>query len=192
MEIGRFALFGPPGAGKSTVRRLSQQAAADLGFTVRHIRLADPLYAAQDAIYRLAGRTLRDPSVQDGRLLNLLGIEMRRINPDVLADHARAELASLGRDITTRPGPHAIVCDDMRPPDAPFLRELGFEFVRIQVDASATQDRRRRRGDLTLGSLDDPNELGVEELPATLAIDNTGDLDALTSAVQAFWRDRMR
>ena len=68
-------------------------------------------------------------------MLNVLGIEMRRINPNVLADHARMRLVGFGLLLDSRRGRHVVICDDMRPPDAPFMRELGFSFVEVVVDA---------------------------------------------------------
>lgn len=186
-QITRIALCGPPGAGKSTIRRLSELLAGELGLVVHHLRLADPLYQAQNRIYRLSGRPLADTGLQDGRLLNILGTEMRRINPNVLADHARTRLVGIGRLLDSQPGRHAVVCDDMRPPDASFMRELGFDFVEVGVPGHAAVQRRLLRGDMTLGALDDPNELGLESLEFAARIDNSGSLEDLTASVRAFW-----
>ena len=183
----RIALCGPPGAGKSTIRRLSERLEDELEIRVHHLRLADPLYRAQSEIYRLSGRPLAETGVQDGRLLNILGIEMRRINPNVLADHARTRLVGIGQLLEAQPGRHAVVCDDMRPPDASFMRALGFVFVEVKVPRDTAIRRRLFRGDMTLGASDDPNELGLESLEFAARIDNSGSLDDLTASVRAFW-----
>lgn len=186
-QIRRIALCGPPGAGKSTIRRLSELLAGELDLVVHHLRLADPLYQAQTGIYRLSGRPLADTGIQDGRLLNILGVEMRRINPNVLADHARTRLVALGQLLDSQPGRHAVVCDDMRPTDASFMRELGFAFVEVGVPRDTTVQRRLLRGDMTLGAWDDPNELGRESLEFSARIDNSGSLEDLSASVRAFW-----
>ncbi|MDF1489392.1 hypothetical protein [Tessaracoccus caeni] len=149
--------------------------------------MADPLYAAQEAIYRIAGRSLLDSEVQDGKLLNLLGVEMRRINPQVLADHARSSIVLLGQAVDSAPGEHVIVCDDARPPDFSFLCEFGFKLVRVDVFPEKAVDRRSRRGDISLGSLHDPNEIWPEQQQTFAEIDNNGSVDDLFRSVQAFW-----
>lgn len=185
--LTRIALCGPPGSGKSTVRRISERLSSELGLVVHHLRLADPLYEAQSEIYRLSGRPLVDPDLQDGRLLNVLGIEMRRINPNVLADHARMRLVGFGLLLDSRRGRHVVICDDMRPPDAPFMRELGFSFVEVVVDADTAIQRRLLRGDVTLGASDDPNERGLDAIEMAARIDNIGSTDDLVAHVRAFW-----
>lgn len=190
-DVIRVALCGPPGSGKSTVRRLSERLAPDFGLAIHHLRLAEPLYAAKDEIYRLAGRPLLDSGVQDGRLLNVLGVEMRRINPDVLADYARSRLACLGEALESTSGLHAVICDDMRPPDAPFMQDLGFEFVAVRTSAPIAVARRKRRGDVTLGSLNDPNEVGFEALEVSTTLNNDGTLESLTDTIREFWVTRL-
>lgn len=184
--LAQVAFCGPPGAGKSTARRQSQQVASSLGFTLHHFRLADPLYEAQTEIYRIAGRPMIDVSLQDGRLLSVLGVEMRRINPTVLADHARARMLQISRAGAEASGNHIIVCDDMRPPDAEFMRDLGFSFVLVQTTAQESLARRKIRGDLTLGSTDDPNEQGLAGLQFDHVIENNGSVEQLKESLARF------
>jgi hypothetical protein len=153
------------------------------------LRLADPLYLAQADVYRRAGRPLDNPDIQDGRLLNVLGSEMRRINPDVLADHAREAVGRMQRLIEgSLSQPHVILCDDMRPGDAWFLEDLGFRFVGIKVTADLSLARRRLRGDLSLGGLDDVTELGFDELSLMDSIDNDGSMADLQRCAENFWQ----
>lgn len=191
-DIVRVALCGAPGVGKSTVRRLTQVLAGDLGLDVHHLRLADPLYAAQKEVYKLSGRPLVDDELQDGRLLNMLGVEMRRINPEVLADHARAYMLRISGMLEGGLGRHVVLCDDMRPPDAAFMRDLGFEFVEVRTPPAFAARRRRLRGDVTLGSENDPNEVGIQAIEVIAHLDNDGDMDQLTTAVAKFWTRRLR
>lgn len=186
-SVVRLALCGPPGSGKSTVRRLSQELSEDFDLTIHHLRLADPLYSAMSQIYRLAGLPLVDDNVQDGHLLNILGVEMRRINENVLADHARARLRAIALQIEVKPGRHAVICDDMRPPDASFMCALGFRFAEVTSPVGVAVHRRRLRGDITLGSLDDANEVGVDRIDCSEQIDNSGTLDELTTSLRDFW-----
>lgn len=191
--VHRIAVCGPPGSGKSSFRRMSAMIAIERGFTLHHLRLADPLYWAQADVYRRAGRQLENPDMQDGRLLNVLGSEMRRINPEVLADHARETVGRLQRRIELSPSqPHVILCDDMRPADAWFLEELGFRFVGVKVAAGVSSARRRLRGDLSLGALDDVTERGFDELPLMDSIDNDGSLADLKVCVEEFWQKVIR
>lgn len=163
------------------------------GFTIHHLRLADPLYWAQADVYRRAGRPLENLDMQDGKLLNMLGSEMRRINPDVLADHAREAVGRVLRIIEVSSSqPHVILCDDMRPGDAWFLEELGFRFVAIKVTDDLSRARRRLRGDLSLGALDDATEHGFENLSFMDSIDNGGSLTELERCTEEFWKKALR
>jgi cytidine deaminase len=184
----KFALFGLPGSGKSTFRKVSELVARDLGFQLQHLRLADPLYAAQEAIYGIVGAPLDTPDTQDGELLNMLGVHMRRINPRVLEEHATARIRELTAAPTRHPGNgRVLICDDMRPIDAPFMKRLGFKFVFIDIPATVSVDRRESRGDISLGSLSDPNECGVAGIDHDFVIDNSGDVSDLFEAAKRFW-----
>ncbi|WP_455834128.1 hypothetical protein [Pseudarthrobacter siccitolerans] len=184
----RLALFGLPGSGKSTFRKVSELVARDLEFQLQHLRLADPLYAAQEAIYAIAGSPLSSPDTQDGELLNMLGTHLRRINPRVLEEHATARILELVAAPSRQSGKRSVlICDDMRPTDAPFMRRLGFKFVLIDIPEKMSVDRRETRGDLSLGSLSDPNESGVMGLESDFVIDNSGDVSQLFDAAKRFW-----
>jgi hypothetical protein len=174
-----------PGSGKSTFRKLSAELQPRFGFALEHLRLAEPLYQAQAELYRLSGSQLGDESVQDGHLLNVLGVEMRRINPDVLKDHALRRLSRL--DSLDEGSVRVVICDDMRIRDAGYMRDLGFRLVGVVVSEEVSESRRRARGDLTLGSLSDPNELGWQRASCETFIDNNSDLDAFRWRILEFW-----
>ncbi|MDP9988318.1 hypothetical protein QMY03_08835 [Arthrobacter sp. KFRI-F3372] len=184
----KFALFGLPGSGKSTFRKVSELVARDLDLQLQHLRLADPLYAAQEAIYAIAGAPLDTPDTQDGELLNMLGVHMRRINPRILEEHATIRIRELAAAPNRHPGNSRIlICDDMRPTDASFMRRLGFKFVLIDVPPNVSVDRRENRGDISLGSLSDPNERGVAGIDHDFVIDNSGDVSRLFENARRFW-----
>lgn len=77
----RLALYGRPGAGKSTFAGMLLEELRAEGVLSRRLRVGAPLYELQALIRAAAGRPLVSGDEQDGRLLNLLGAEMRRINP---------------------------------------------------------------------------------------------------------------
>ncbi|MER6847667.1 hypothetical protein AB0A81_21040 [Streptomyces flaveolus] len=78
----RIALYGRPGAGKSTFADVLAEESRRAGFQVRRLKLGAPLYEVQALVYAMAGRPLLEGGAQDGQLLNALGAAMRRINPE--------------------------------------------------------------------------------------------------------------
>src|SRR6185437_3216230 len=129
----KLALFGTPGAGKSTASQLIEDYCRAESIEFHRIKLAYPLYEAQSFLYKLAGRPLDEFYTQDGELLSFLGGYLRRINPLVLVDQFAERLARLVADQSVHARERTvIVCDDMRRLDADALRDLGFVFVRVQ------------------------------------------------------------
>lgn len=160
--------------------------AQERGIPFGHLRLADPIYAAQFELYRIAGLPLRDCLQQDGALLGLLGRELRRINPVVLRDAAVAALARLEGGGVLQHG--LVVCDDMRPQDVAFMRELKFRFVAVVAPNDTTVERCRRRGDLTLAMEMDSSGCDYSEVEADCVIVNRGLLEELEARVEsAIW-----
>lgn len=190
-RLKRIALYGYPGAGKSTAARiLKDQCQGRIWFA--RIRIAQPLYEAQSDIYQRAGRQLRDFYQQDGELLNLLGIQLRRLNPRILEDRfASSVRESLDRFRKTPMRDGLIVCDDVRYPDVHFIRGLGFDFVQMHTPKIARSMRRHRRGDVSLGSVSDPNEQFLDRLVPDKVLDNSGDLSALSSAIASLLKELM-
>lgn len=168
----KLALFGEPGSGKTTGGQVLERLCAERALRFHRLRLAEPLYACQQEIYRIAGRPLADRSVQDGVLLNFLGAHLRRINPTVLTDDFRRRLEAL-------PDDGLVLCDDMRAVDAPSLRTLGFVFARIRAPSSLCLTRRAARGDLTVGAASHATEGGLETLDSDYVVDNDAAMSAL-------------
>ena len=126
-NIVRVGLYGIPGAGKSTTCSIIEAYCIEKGYKFTRIKLADPLYKAQEAIYTMAGQKLGDFYEQDGELLNFLGYYFRKINPNSLLDRFAETLAEKIDELVLHNLPISIiVCDDMRRPDAEFLRRNNF------------------------------------------------------------------
>ncbi|MDT0381312.1 cytidine deaminase [Streptomyces sp. DSM 42041] len=176
-SVQRVALFGLPGAGKSTAAGLLRRTLAGMDRHVEVIKLAAPLYDVQAAFYARA-RTRLAEGQQDGELLNFLGSHFRTAAPGLLLEDfaqraAAAELA--GADV--------LLCDDARPADLDGLRDQGFTLVRVTAPDALRRERKAGRGDRRAGRDDHPTELGGDGVEADLVLDNAGDLPALEEQV---------
>lgn len=143
LKMVKLGLLGNSGVGKDTCVRCIQRHYPHLRLEL--IRLADPLYEVQNYIYRICGK-IKDAQSQDGILLNFLGKHMRQINPDVLKQHFFhiLEQSEFRADL--------VICSDVRPQDVPFVRQKGFHIVQIVADPELALERRKKRGDLSLGN----------------------------------------
>lgn len=177
--IPRIALFGLPGAGKSTIVSLLTPELEAAGFRVSVVKLAQPLYDVQHAFYERLGVELA-PGRQDGALLNFLGSHFRRISPDFLvADFARR------CEIAARSGADVLLCDDARPVDLGPLADWGFRLVRVSAPDALRRARKAQRGDRSAGRDDHPTELGGESVVPDFELVNEGSLADLTQQVVA-------
>lgn len=171
----RIAVTGHSGSGKSTCAAFLREYAAEQGLSFARIPLARPLYALQERVYATAGAALR-AGAQDQVLMEDLAGHLRRINPRALADDFTARLAASGADL--------VVNDDLRDPfvDAPALRALGFQVVRITCDEGLRLTRIARRADLTRT---DGSTGGLGLIEPDVVVDNSGDLAAYRAALRA-------
>jgi dephospho-CoA kinase len=178
-RILRIGLYGSPGAGKSTTSRFIEEYCSASSILFHRIRLADPIYEAQACVYSAADRHLTHFYEQDGELLNFLGYYLRKLNETILLDRFAKRLteavAAEGGASQTK----VIVCDDMRFPDAAFLRKLGFISVRITATEAACVQRRINRSDRSLSSPEHITERNLGAIACDLIIENDGTLDAL-------------
>jgi len=182
----RLGLVGPPGAGKSTVSDLIRQRCAVEARRFHLLKLAEPLYEAQEAIYRIAGVELPSKYSQDGELLNFLGHHLRKLRPSVLLDNFNRRLQIIDEEVREERTKALVLCDDVRWSDAEFLRSLEFRIIRIQAPPQLCLSRRVARADLTLGSASHSTETNLDQIRCDDVIDNSGSLDALAAAIERF------
>lgn len=139
----RIALVGNTGVGKSTFVNICKKHFKTL--KIKEIRLAKPLYQAQNYIYKIC-KVQKNPDAQDGVLLNFLGQHMRTINEDVIKIHFIEQLKKMPNNI------NLIICSDVRPIDVPFVKKQGFSLINIQTDREIALERRLKRGDISLAN----------------------------------------
>lgn len=176
-SIGKLALLGGPGVGKDTFVQILQKYFPHIA--LRHICLAKPLYEVQHFIYKICSKEISD-DVQDGLLLNFLGKHMRSINPNVLLDRFAQSV------LEVEPGVDVIFCSDVRPIDVPFVKNMGFTIVHIVADPQLSLERRIRRGDLSLGSIDHETEIGILNSMSDVQIANNGTFKDYEKSVIQF------
>ena len=180
MDFHRIAFFGAPGAGKSTTTQLLAHYCEARRIPFKKLRLAEPLYACQQAIYTIAGKPLHDHYSQDGALLNSLGFHLRQINPTVLTDYFSSQLCQVEYSFARLDAPYSmVVCDDMRWPDYPFMVNNGFALIRIEAPPEMCLQRRRLRRDLTVGSASHATEQGLDGITPDYVLANTSTLSNL-------------
>ncbi|MFG2563064.1 hypothetical protein [Streptomyces sp. NPDC048496] len=172
----KFALYGSPGAGKSTLGGLLAQQFQGLGTPVTVVKVGAPLYELQAVVYAMAGRPMLAGGRQDGQLLNTLGGHMRRINPGALTDAFASRVAQAEREM-----PQAVlICDDLRAPDVGAVTALGFDLVQVCAPDELRRARKGGRGDLSPGAEDHPTEAPVTAVPRW-RVDNDGTLQELAT-----------
>ncbi|MEV4383271.1 hypothetical protein [Streptosporangium sp. NPDC049644] len=182
----KVALYGRPGAGKSTFGVSLGQEFMAAGVPVVPLKLAAPLYTLQAVVHVFAGRPLLGPGQQDGLLLNDLAGHLRRINSAALTDpFARRVIQAAEK----HPG-GVVVCDDMRAPDVEVLVELGFLLVEVWAPERVRQARKQARGDLSPGADDHVTELPPDCVPHHRVI-NDGGLEQLQGRAAELVREVM-
>jgi cytidine deaminase len=165
----RIALFGLPGAGKSTSAALLRERLEQRGARPAVVRIAAPLYDVQDAFYGRTGTPLASGQ-QDGVLLNFLGTHFRTTAPGFLLEDFRRRC-----DEALLAEADVLICDDARPVDLEEVAKQGFTLVRISAPDDLRRARKSGRGDRTRGNDADPDH----------EIDNAGDLDRLAGQVDS-------
>jgi cytidine deaminase len=178
LQSTRIALFGLPGAGKSTSAAILRRVLEADEKRVAVVKIAAPLYDVQHRFYERAAAPLV-AGKQDGKLLNFLGSHFRDVLPGfLLADFAeRCDLAALS-------GANVIVCDDARPVDLKDLSAQGFTIVRITAPDELRRARKAGRDDVTTGRDDHPTEAGSDVAVADYTVNNNGGLPELEARIR--------
>ena len=155
------------------------------GLWARRIRFAEPLYLAQSLVYSLARRPLGDAVTQDGALLNFLGAHFRTINSSALlecfADQESALIRQFVAQKTQKRG--LIVNDDMRYSEEKFLRSRNYTIIKISAPEQLCESRRRRRGDVLLGTAEHSTERGIRDIRADFTVLNSGTMQHFAKQV---------
>ena len=171
----RIALYGGQGGGKSTIGLIATNLFGD---AVALVHSAAPLYHLQSLVYEYAGKEIGN-GMQDNELLPMLAGQIRRLNPDGLAELVIAAADAAER--SARP-PRLLLCDDSVVSDRLALLRGQFEFVFVDTADDIRAARRAARGDL--------NQSGVRPAPDRQADDpvipNDGALADLEARVEAF------
>lgn len=162
----KIGLIGNTGSGKGTFVQICKDSLVNLNITT--IKLADPLYEAQNQIYKLCN-VEKEYYSQDGILLNFLGQHMRMINPNVLKDY-------IGNRLKEASEIDIVFCDDVRPLDVEFMKEYGFIIIKIVTDEHTTFERRMKRGDLTMADSKHKTEQGLEDVKYDYVLENNSSL----------------
>jgi len=189
----KIGLYGTPGAGKSTTLQIMREICLGQGIPVARIKLADPLYEAQAAIYKIAGQALSDFYDQDGELLNFLGHYLRKLNPRVLLDRFSLRVEETSQRLRAEHTvPCIIVCDDLRRADSDHVRSHGFRLGRVVADAASCVRRREVRGDRSLGSASHVTEQGLDEIVPDFVVENNSSLEELREMVKRVLEEWLR
>ncbi|MDX3075843.1 ATP-binding protein [Streptomyces sp. MI02-7b] len=183
----KVALYGRPGAGKSTLAGLLAQELSLAGADVLALKMGAPLYELQAVVHAVAGCPLLNGTDQDGQLLNALGTHLRRINPSALTE---AFTLRVRQAEDTRPDA-VLVCDDLRAPDVQAVTDLGFVLVEVTAPDAVRLKRKRMRADLSSGDEHHPTEAPVTAA-AWRRVDNAGSFDGLRERAAELAREVLR
>jgi len=170
----KIGFLGTTGVGKDTCCLLIQKLYPH--HLAKTIKLAEPPYEAQNFIYRLCNVEKKE-EIQDGALLNFLGKHMRQIDSQVLIRSFATTLHEIDPNIDQ------ILCPDVRPIDAPHLKAMGFTLIYVTTDPEIALQRRKKRGDFSLG---EPNHETERALSSCYdyQIVNNGTLEELEQQIQ--------
>ncbi|HEX8742814.1 MAG TPA: hypothetical protein VF712_06755 [Thermoleophilaceae bacterium] len=177
----RLSVVGLTGSGKSTTTELLKRSLARRGLSVSVVKLADPLYRLQRAVYETAGVAIR-PGDQDQVLMEALATQLRRISPTALVDDFMRRLEGTAADV--------VLNDDLRDTfvDYPALRAAGFRVVRVTAPEDVRLDRLGQRADLTVVA-NSATTAHIDEIEPDAVIVNDSGQEELAAAVERVLED---
>lgn len=114
----KISFLAPSCFGKSTAVKILKD-----HFSLKTIKLAEPLYKLQSNFYETINRPIGDK--QDGELLLFLGEKIRQEHPDFLHKAFLEKLKIIEQET------NLILNDDCRPHSYKYMKSLGFNFVKI-------------------------------------------------------------
>jgi cytidine deaminase len=172
----RVALVAPSGSGKSTVADLLKQHFETQGLSVAIIKLADPLYRLQASFYEVARRRISEKA-QNQSLLEQIATSLRRINPASLVEDFGDRLSICTADV--------VINDDLRDyvTDWPYLREQGFQVVRVVAEPELRRHRLGVRNDPVV-VLKSSLDRQMERIPANFLLENNGSFETVRLSVE--------
>jgi hypothetical protein len=180
----KLCVYGTAGSGKSTVSRLIAEELHGRGMTTEIIKIALPLYRLQQHLYASASQHV-DLWTHDNELLRLLATQLRRINPDFLADDFLTRMRASRADV--------VINDDLRDTavDYPRLAADSLYFLQVRCTDDVQHQRLTARADITIASAI-ADGLGFHAIRPHWSIDNsTGNEDDLRKHVTAVVDQRL-
>jgi dephospho-CoA kinase len=176
-----LCLVAPSGAGKTTAFNILSEKFQECGLTVKCLKLAKPLYALQEMIYRECGIE-RIGERQNHGLLESFASKMREINPNSIIENFTKRLSDCDED--------AVINDDLRDTavDYPVMRSIGFKFVKVLTSEEVRAARLNLRNDLKVlvnSQLDKP----LSKILGDYVVLNDGDLSAFKSQLYGVAED---
>lgn len=171
---------GEMGSGKSTAIDMLRDIATPN--TVRAVKFAAPLYAAQEYLYTLISSVYERPAsfVKDRRLLQWLGTDWGR---ETVSETLWVDLwKKKARELSFEYPKSVIVSDDVRFNDeAQAVKSLGGYVIRIFSSSN------QNRIDTNTGFVHHRSEAGIDHKLVDYWIDNSGTLENLKNQVQSLW-----
>jgi hypothetical protein len=152
----KLSFIAPSCYGKSTAIAILSKY-----YDVKNIKLAKPLYDLQELFYRYLNMNIG--TKQDGELLQFFGNKIRKENPGYIVNAFITEL-NKSSDV------QLVTNDDCRPPDYPYLKNMGFKFVLLN-------GFKRDRDDHTLANARSALEWNHNDIEYDYVLDNLGTME---------------
>lgn len=141
MNLFRICFFGPSGSGKSTCAKFAISYFKRQGFATCYLNAATPLHQIQKYSYRKFNIT---NSGQDGKFLQFLASHFEKnLGPNLIKQIAVSESRYVNKKLAT-------INSDCRNNTYPYLKKLGFFFIKVSANPKVIAKRLSQRGDISL------------------------------------------